>query len=119
MEEKLWPDYRDDDGKKALVGIFVNLIVGLSVGPNAALANLIGQGKREKISSMLHTILEFGMILGVVLMCAGMLAARAVLVASGKPESVLAEALLYIRIYFVSIPFMLIYNFGSAAWENP
>ena len=33
----------------ALVGIFVNLIVGFSVGPNAALANLIGQKKREKI----------------------------------------------------------------------
>ena len=102
----------------ALVGIFVNLIVGLSVGPNAALANLIGQGKREKISSMLHTILAFGMILGIVLMCVGMLAARAVLMASGTPESVLAEALLYIRIYFVSIPFMLIYNFGSAALRS-
>ena len=36
----------------ALVGIFVNLIVGLSVGPNAALANLIGQGQRERISGM-------------------------------------------------------------------
>lgn len=102
----------------ALVGIFVNLIVGLSVGPNAALANLIGQGKREKISSMLHTILAFGMILGIVLMCVGMLAARAILVVSGTPESVLAEALLYIRIYFVSIPFMLIYNFGSAALRS-
>ena len=38
----------------ALVGIFVNLITGLSVGPNAALANLIGQNKREQISAMLH-----------------------------------------------------------------
>ena len=52
----------------ALVGIFVNLIVGLSVGPNAALANLIGQDKREKISGMLHTILTFGAILGLILM---------------------------------------------------
>ena len=41
----------------ALVGIFVNLIVGLSVGPNAALANLIGQKNRGKINSMVHTIL--------------------------------------------------------------
>ena len=98
----------------ALVGIFVNLIVGLSVGPNAALANLIGQKKREKINSMLHTILTFGVLLGLILMLAGMLSARAVLEASGTPESVMEEALLYIRIYFISIPFMLIYNFGSA-----
>ena len=52
----------------ALVGIFVNLIVGLSVGPNAVLANLIGQKKRDEISGMLHTILAFGGILGLVMM---------------------------------------------------
>ena len=98
----------------ALVGIFVNLIVGLSVGPNAALATLIGQKKREQISGMLHTILAFGGILGLLLMCIGMGLARVILELSGTPESVIDEALLYIRIYFVSIPFMVIYNFGSA-----
>ena len=98
----------------ALVGIFVNLIVGLAVGPNAALANLIGQGQRNRISRMVHTILTFGMILGVVLMGLGFLTARTVLEASGTPESVINEALLYIRIYFIGIPFMTIYNFGAA-----
>lgn len=98
----------------ALVGIFVNLIVGLSVGPNAALANLIGQGQRERISGMVHTILTFGIALGVVLMGQGFLTARTVLEASGTPESVINEALLYIRIYFIGVPFMTIYNFGAA-----
>lgn len=102
----------------ALVGIFVNLIVGFSVGPNAALANLIGQKKREKINVMLHTILTFGCILGVLLLGIGMLSVRAVLEVSGTPESVMGEALLYIRIYFVSIPFMILYNFGSAALRS-
>lgn len=46
----------------ALVGIFVNLIVGLAVGPNAVLANLIGQKQRDKINDMVHTILTFGTI---------------------------------------------------------
>ena len=98
----------------ALVGIFVNLIVGLSVGPNAALATLIGQKKREQINGMLHTILTFGAILGILLMCLGMLSARVILELSGTPESVMSQALLYIRIYFLSIPFMVVYNFGSA-----
>ena len=98
----------------ALVGIFVNLIVGLSVGPNAALATLIGQKKREQINGMLHTILTFGAVLGLLLMCLGMLSARIVLELSGTPESVMSQALLYIRIYFISIPFMVVYNFGSA-----
>ena len=98
----------------ALVGIFVNLIVGFSVGPNAALANLIGQGQRDRISGMVHTILTFGIALGMVLMGLGFLTARTVLEASGTPESVINEALLYIRIYFIGVPFMTIYNFGAA-----
>ena len=98
----------------ALVGIFVNLLVGMSVGPNAALATLIGQKKRERISGMLHTILTFGAVLGFLLMGIGMLCAKGVLEASGTPESVMSQALLYIRIYFISLPFMTIYNFGSA-----
>ena len=98
----------------ALVGIFVNLIVGLSVGPNAALANLIGQRRRDGINRMLHTILTFAVISGIVLMGLGLLSARVVLKASGTPDTVLGQALLYIRIYFLCVPFMLVYNFGSA-----
>ena len=102
----------------ALVGIFVNLITGLSVGPNAALANLIGQNKREQISAMLHTILTFGLILGIGLMCLGFIIAKPVLVVSGTPDSVMDQAMLYIRIYLLSIPFMLLYNFGAAALRS-
>ena len=95
----------------ALVGIFVNLIVGLAVGPNAVLANLIGQKQRDKINDMVHTILTFGTILGLGLMILGFASARIILELSGTPSGVLAEALLYIRIYFLSIPFMTVYNF--------
>ena len=83
----------------ALVGIFVNLIVGLSVGPNASLATLIGQKRRGDINGMLHTIMTFGAILGIVLMGIGIGTAKIILEISGTPESVLPEALLYIRIY--------------------
>ena len=76
----------------ALVGIFVNLIVGLSIGPNAVLANLIGQKDREKINSMMHTILMFGALLGVLLMGIGMLSARFILEVSSTPESVCPAA---------------------------
>ena len=82
----------------ALVGIFVNLNVGLSVGPNAVLANLIGQQQRKRINGMVHTSLTFGVLTGIVLMFTGMTVARLVLEASGTPASVIDEALLYIRI---------------------
>ena len=102
----------------ALVGIFVNLIVGLSVGPNAVLALLIGQNSRDEINRTLHTVLTFGAALGAGLMLVGWLSARPILVLSGTPESVLNEALLYIFIYFLSIPFMVVYNFGAAVLRS-
>ena len=78
----------------ALVGIFVNLIVGLSVWPNAVLALLIGQNNREEINRTLHTVITFGAALGVGLMIVGWLTAKPILVLSGTPESVLDQALL-------------------------
>ena len=83
----------------ALVGIFVNLIVGLAVGPNAVLANLIGQKQRDKINDMVHTILTFGTILGLGLMILGFASARIILELSGTPSGVLAEALLYPHLF--------------------
>ena len=94
----------------ALVGIFVNLITGLSVGPNAALANLIGQNKREQISAMLHTILTFGLILGIGLMCLGFIIAKPVLVVSGTPDSVMDQAMLYIRANRIQLFTIIIIN---------
>ncbi len=51
-------------------------------------------------------------------MLLGWLSARAILELSETPQTVLNEALLYIRIYFLSIPFMVIYNFGAAVLRN-
>ena len=67
---------------------------------------------------MLHTILMFGLILGIGLMCFGFIIAKPVLVVSGTPDSVMDQAMLYIRIYLLSIPFMLLYNFGAAALRS-
>ena len=82
------------------------------------LALLIGQNNREEINRTLHTVITFGAALGVGLMIVGWLTAKPVLVLSGTPESVLDQALLYIFIYFLSIPFMLVYNFGSAVLRS-
>lgn len=60
------------------------------------------------------TRLAFGVLLGVGLMVLGLLLARVILEVSGTPESVMGEALVYIRIYLLSIPFMSVYNFGAA-----
>ncbi len=102
----------------AIVGVFVNLVVGLSVGPNAALANLIGSGKKSGIHDMEHTAIGFGALLGFLLMLIGIVTAKPVLELSGTPEEIMAAALKYIYIYFIGMPFIVIYNFAAAVLRS-
>ena len=102
----------------AFVDVYVNLIVGLAVGPNAVIANMIGQKQRNEISSTVHTVMTFGVVLGMAFMLEGMLSARIVLEVSGTPEEVMNEALVYIWIYLIGMPFMVVYNFGAAIMRS-
>ena len=61
-----------------------------------------------------HTAMALSLIAGVVLGGAGLALAPWVLDAIGMPEDSLADALTYVRLYFCAIPFLTIYNFGSA-----
>lgn len=98
----------------SVIGLLVNLFVGLSVGANVVIANLIGSGRREKINEAVHTVITVAIVAGVILLGVGMVLARAILSLMGAPENVLNLAVLYLRVYFLGMPFMLIYNYGSA-----
>ena len=103
----------------ALVGIFVNLIVGLSVGPNAVLALLIGQNSRDEINRTLHTVLTFGAALGAGLMLVGWLSAKThprALRHAGKRAR--TRRCSTYSSTFLSIPFMVVYNFGAAVLRS-
>lgn len=102
----------------ALVGIFVNLIVGLSVGPNAVAraAHRAEQPRGDQPHAAHCYHIRRGARRGTD--DCRLADGKAILVLSGTPESVLDQALLYIFIYFLSIPFMLVYNFGSAVLRS-
>ena len=82
----------------AVVALFVNVFVGLSVGVNVLVAHYIGQNKKDSIAMLV----------------AGMFVARPILEAIDTPVKVLDQAVLYLRIYFVGMPFIILYNFGAA-----
>ena len=98
----------------ANVGIFVNLLVGCSTGPNVVIANLIGQGKKEEVSDVVHTIVAFSIVGGLGLMVLGLILSGPMLVWTGTPADVLATAKLYFRVYLLGIPAIMMYNFCSA-----
>ena len=97
-----------------IVNLFVNSFIGLSVGTNVMIANYIGAGKKEKIYNVVHTSMTFAYIFGFSLMVIGLLFSKNALMLLGTPDEIMNDALIYLRILFIGIPFVVVYNFGSA-----
>ena len=102
----------------SLITLYVNLFVGISVGANVVIANLIGQGRDDRINAAVKTAMSVAVVSGLILMAAGTATARPVLTVMGAPDDVLDLAVLYLRIYFLGMPFSMVYNFGSAVLRS-
>ncbi len=98
----------------ALINLIIGLFTGLAVGVNVVVATCIGKGEQGKIPDAVHTSITLAVISGFLLLALGQLIAPAVLVLVGTPKDVLPLAELYLRIYFLGMPFFMVYNFGSA-----
>ncbi len=98
----------------SVVSLLISLFIGLSVGANVVVGNLIGAGRRDRLNAAVHTIITVALISGVFLAVFGNLAARPILLLMGAPENVLNLAVLYLRIYFLGMPMITLYNFASA-----
>ncbi len=98
----------------SVIGLLVNLFVGLSVGANVLIATLVGRGERSEIPDAVHTIITLALIAGVTILTLGIILARPILTLMGAPQEVIDLATLYLRIYFCGMPVIMIYNYGSA-----
>ena len=98
----------------SVIGLLVNLFVGLSVGANVLIATLVGRGERSQISDAVHTIITLALIAGITILILGIFLARPILTLMGAPQEVIDLATLYLRIYFCGMPVIMIYNYGSA-----
>ncbi len=97
-----------------IINLIINLFVGISVGANVVIANAIGHGDKDRVSSSVHTAMTVALLSGVVLLFIGLAVARPILELMNTPEDVLGYATSYLRIYSLGLPFIMIYNFGSA-----
>ena len=98
----------------ALINMFVNLFIGVSLGANVLAARFYASGKHKEMSETVHTAITFAAISGVVMALIGVLMAKPALELMGTPDDVLDQAALYLKIYFFGMPVLMIYNFGAA-----
>ena len=97
-----------------IVALLVTLSAGLATGANVLIAKYIGENRTEHISGALHTALRFALFSGICGALLGQFIARPLLAAIQTPTDILDSAILYLRIYFIGYPFLMLYDFGSA-----
>lgn len=98
----------------SLTNLIVNLFIGLSVGANVLVARYYGANQKDELKEMVQTTVATAFVSGIILIFVGFFVSRPALIWMGTPEDVIAHSVLYMRIYFGGMPFMMVYNFGSA-----
>ncbi len=98
----------------ALINLMTNLFIGMSVGANVCAAQFYGAGHFKDVKKTVHTSTAFSIICGIFLIFIGLFLARPILEIMGSPEDVIGLAALYVRLYFLAMPAIMLYNFLAA-----
>ena len=98
----------------SLISLMINLFIGISLGSNVVIARYIGEKSEKNIHAAIHTAILVAIISGFFVMIAGQFIAKPVLLLMGTPEDVIDLAVLYLRIYLLGMPFIMLYDFGSS-----
>lgn len=98
----------------ALIAVFINLFIGVSQGTNVLAARFFASQQKEKMSETVHTSIWFALVSGMVMAVVGLAFSRGALQLMATPEDVIDQSSLYMRIYFLGMPFFMLYNYGAA-----
>lgn len=98
----------------SLISLMINLFLGVSLGSNVVIAHYIGQGSEKNIKAAVHTAILVAVLCGFFVLLFGQVIARPVLLLMGTPEDVIDLAVLYLRIYLLGMPCIMLYDFGAS-----
>ena len=98
----------------ALINMFTNLFIGISLGANVLSARFYAAGKDKEMSETVHTAITLALISGIIMVFVGLIFAKPVLELMDTPDDVINLSTLYMRIYFMGMPFFMLYNYGAA-----
>ena len=101
-----------------IIGLIINLFIGIALGTNVVIAHAVGQGKREDVRKAVHTSVLVSVLGGAAVALVGELVAAPLLGLLNVPDEVFPLALLYLRIYLAGMPVILLYNFEAAIFRS-
>ncbi len=101
-----------------LIGLLVNLFLGISMGTNVVVARYIGEGNEANIRKAVHTAIVLALGGGIALTVIGEIVTAPILHLMGVPPEIYDLSVLYMRVYLTGMPVILLYNFESAIFRS-
>ena len=101
-----------------VIGLLLNIFIGIALGANVVIANAIGRGDSNTVSRAVHTSIVAAVIGGIIVGAPGQLVAEPVPSMLQVPEDVFPLALKYMRIYLLGLPVIFLYNFEAAIFRS-
>lgn len=100
-----------------LVTLFTGALIGLSGGINVLVALHIGSKNQKALRETAHSAVFFSLLAGILLLLTGVFFSKAILTAMNTKPELITDAALYLRIYFLGMPALAIYNCGNAIFS--
>ena len=101
-----------------IVALILNFFIGISLGVTVIIANAVGHNGKKAARQAVHTAILMALAGGFAVALLGELLAAPILHALHVPDDVFPYALLYLRIYLLGLPVMLLYNFEAAIFRS-
>ena len=102
----------------SIISLILNLFIGIALGANVVIATAIGRKNQEEVQRAVHTSIIMSILGGVLIAILGELVASHLLGMLNIPDDVLPSALMYLRIYLLGMPVILLYNFEAAIFRS-
>ena len=100
-----------------IVTLFTGFLIGIGGGINVVIATCFGAGDKKGVEKSVHTSAFLAPVIGLILTLIGMIGVRPLLEILDTKEELIAGAELYLRIYFIGMPAVAIYNFGNGLYS--
>jgi putative MATE family efflux protein len=98
----------------SLTNLVISLFVSFSVGTNVVLARYVGAKDKENARKTVGTSIIIAVIFGLILIAIGVPLAPKFLQLMNCAPAIIDMATTYLRIYFLGMPIMLLYNFSAS-----
>ena len=97
--------------------LFTGFLIGLGNGINVLVARFYGARNAESVHKTVHSALLVSLLAGVLLLVVGLFGSPVLLRLLNTKEDLLPGAILYLRVYFLGMPALALYNYGNAVFS--